>query len=382
MKIYKNLIIGGGAAGLMFAGNLRDKKDTIIIDGNSKLGAKIFISGGGKCNFTNRVVKTSNYLAKDKFLKNLIKEYSSEKIFNYFSKKDLKSTLKNESQYFCKSSSTELLDILLKDIKGVEIALNTKVTEVVKQNSVFEIKTTKGSFFTKKLIVTSGGLSFPKIGATSIGLDIAKSFGHKVETTNPALVGFTLQPSEAFFKELSGVSLDVEIKVDNRALSGSLLFAHKGISGPVILNSSLFWSKGVIEINFLPKFNLDSIKSSKKSIINLLPMPKRVAKAFLNKLELEDKKATLLTKQDYEKLKLLQSYKFAPAGTFGYSRAEVTKGGINTDEIDNTTFESKVVSNLYFLGEVLDVTGMLGGYNFHFAFASALSCVKGFNKEL
>ena len=379
MKIYKNIIIGGGASGLMVASNLKDKQNTLILEHNSKLGAKILISGGGRCNYTNKSIDTTNYLAKESFIKNILKAHSSYTIDRYFKIRGLKSTLKNENEYFCKDSSKELLDILLKEIKGVNIALNTTVLEAIKKDGLFEVKTNKRSYFTKNLIIASGGLSYPKIGASDIGYTIAKSFGHKVNKTNPALVGFTLQPSEAFFKELSGISVDVEIKVQNRLLFGSLLFAHRGISGPVVLNASLFWNKGQIEINFLPNFDLSLIKNSRKNISTLLPLPKRAAKVFLKKFGIDDKKASLLTKEEYERLSILKRYKFAPAGTFGYSKAEVTKGGICLDEIDNKTFESKLNRNLYFIGEVLDVTGMLGGYNFHFAFASALSCAKYLN---
>ncbi len=376
MHIYNRLIIGGGASGLMFAANLEDKENIAIVEANSKLGAKILISGGGRCNFTNKIINSSYYLANKSFIKGLLKEYSSKKIYNYFTYKGLESSLKNDKEYFCKNSAKELLDILLKDIKGVELKLNTNVLSVEKKDNIFKIETNNGALYAKSVVVASGGLSFSKIGASSIGYDIAKGFGHTINTTNAALVGFTLQPNEAFFKELSGVSIEAKIKVGKEVLNGSLLFAHKGISGPVILNASVFWSKGNIEINFLRDFDLKSIKNSKKSISNTLPLPKRVTKSFLDKFNIEDKKATLLTKQEYQKLEQIQEYKFAPAGTFGYSKAEVTKGGICTDEIDSTTFESKLVKELYFLGEVLDVTGALGGYNFHFAFSSALSCAR------
>jgi len=378
MRIYKHIIIGGGASGLMLGANIKDKKDTLIIEHNSKLGAKILISGGGRCNFTNKVINSDKYLAKSEFIKELLRVYNSKFIYSYFAQRGVKTIIKNETEYFCLNSAKELLNVLLKDIKGIEVKLNIKVLNVTK-DKIFTIKTDKGLFYANKVIIASGGLSFPKLGATSIGLDIAKSFNHKINKTNPALVGFTLQPKEAFFKELSGVSLNVEVKINKKILKGSLLFAHKGITGPVVLNTSLFWQKGTIEIDFLPNFDLSSIRDSQKSISNLLPLPKRVAIAFLKKFNIEDKKATLLTKKEFEDLKQLKKYIFAPAGTFGYNKAEVTKGGVSTKEIDNLTFESKLVSNLYFLGEVLDVTGMLGGYNFHFAFSSALSCAKYLN---
>jgi len=381
MRVYNNLIIGAGASGLMVASNLKDKQNSIILEQNPKVGAKILVSGGGRCNFTNKIVTPNHYLAKKESIKPLLNRYSSKKILNYFKNRGLEYTIKDNTQYFCKNSSKDILELLLKDSKEVEIALNSKVLSVKKESTIFKVETNNKIYFSKNLIVASGGLSFPQLGTSSIGFDIAKSFNHTITPPAPALVGFTLQPSEAFFKSLSGVSVDVIVEVEKRELKGSLLFAHRGISGPIILNTSLFWSRGLITINFLPEFNLESIRDSKKNISTILPLPKRVSKAFLEKFNIEDKKCSLLTKDEFNKLKQLQEYKFAPAGTFGYSKAEVTKGGVDITEINLNSFESKLEKNLYFLGEVLDVTGMLGGYNFHFAFASALSCAKNLNNN-
>jgi len=378
LKIYENIVIGSGASGLMFVANLKNKKDTLIIDSNSKIGAKILVSGGGRCNFTNKNISTSDYLADSQFIKDTLKQYSNKWLLKWFTSRGLEYSIKNDREYFCKNSAKDLLNILKKEIKGAKLELNSKVLSVEKSGDIFKIVCEKKEFFAKNLIVSSGGLSFPILGASSVGYDIAKSFGHTIITPNPALVGFTLQPQDSFFKTLSGVSVEAVIKVDNKEFSGSLLFAHKGLSGPVVLNASLFWQKGHLEIDFLPNFNLNAIKSSNKLISNLLPIPRRMAKAFLEYLDIEDKSANRVKKEEWQKLETLKSYKFAPAGTFGYSKAEVTKGGINTEEIDNNTFMSKKVDNLYFLGEVLDVTGRLGGFNFQWAFASATKCASKF----
>ncbi|MBT8347864.1 MAG: aminoacetone oxidase family FAD-binding enzyme, partial [Sulfurovum sp.] len=222
----------------------------------------------------------------------------------------------------------------------------------------------------------SGGLSYPKIGASSIGYEIAEAFGHTLVKTAPALVGFTVQKDQFFFKELSGVSTDVKIHVGDEVCEGALLFAHKGMSGPAVLDASLYWEKGKIEIDFLPGFSWKSVQGSKKQISSLLPMPKRVSKAFLLQFKLEDKPFHQLTKQELETLQTLSAYSLAPAGTFGYAKAEVTKGGVETSEIDSSTMMSKKEDGIYFIGEVLDVTGRLGGYNFQWAFSSAYSCAK------
>jgi len=377
--VYKNIIIGGGASGLMLAANLNNKKSTLLIEHNSQLGAKIAISGGGRCNFTNKNISCRDYLAECNFIKNYIKKYNSQWLLKYFKNRGLEYSIKNNTEYFCKSSSSDLLAILKREIKDVRTKLNCEVLCVIKESDIFEVTTNSGKFKAKNLIVASGGLSFAKIGASSIGYEIAKSFGHTIVDTKPALVGFTLQPSEAFFKELSGVSVEVAIKVEGKEFKGSMLFAHKGISGPVVLNASLFWEKGFLEVDFLPNIEIKALKSSNKMLSNLLPLPKRVAMALLKKVEIKDKNANRLSKDEWKKLETLKSYRFAPAGNFGYTKAEVTKGGVDTFEVDSDSLMSKKVNNLFFIGEVLNVTGRLGGFNFQWAFSSAKVCASYLN---
>ena len=378
--VYENIIIGGGASGLMLAANLNNKKSTLLIEHNSQLGAKIAISGGGRCNFTNKNISCSDYLADCNFIKNNIKKYNNKWLLKQFKNRGLEYSIKNNTEYFCKSSSSELLAILKREIKDVRTKLNCEVLSVLKESDIFEVTTNSGKFKAKNLIVASGGLSFAKIGASSIGYEIAKGFGHTIVDTKPALVGFTLQPSEAFFKELSGVSVEVAIRVEGKEFKGSMLFAHKGISGPVVLNASLFWEKGFLEIDFLPNLEIKELKSSTKMLSNLLPLPKRVAMALLKKLEIKDKNANRLSKEEWERLEILKSYRFAPAGNFGYTKAEVTKGGVDTFEVDSNSLMSKKVNNLFFIGEVLNVTGRLGGFNFQWAFSSAKACAEYLNR--
>ncbi|MCF6206600.1 MAG: NAD(P)/FAD-dependent oxidoreductase, partial [Sulfurovum sp.] len=187
---------------------------------------------------------------------------------------------------------------------------------------------------------------------------------------------FTVQKEQFFFKDLSGTSTDVVITVGDQRCEGSLLFAHKGISGPVVLDASLYWEKGKIEIDFLPGFDWSVFKRSKKKISSLLPLPKRVTKAFLLQLNIEDQVGCAVSSETMKALQVLNRYTFAPAGTFGYAKAEVTRGGVATDEVDVLTMESKKQRGLFFIGEVLDVTGQLGGYNFQWAFSSAYVCAK------
>jgi predicted Rossmann fold flavoprotein len=369
------IIIGGGASALMLA-SLLPKQSVTILESNAKLGAKIFISGGGKCNITNAVMNTHFYLGDKDFIEPSLKAFSEKSLLRWLERQGLDPELKKGSQYFCRESATELMDIFLKEVKKQEIQLHTVVKSVTRRDDIFYITTSDKTYTTKTLVVASGGLSFSKIGASSIGYDIAEEFGHSIVKTAPALVGFTVQKEQFFFKELSGASTEVEIKIGETICKGALLFAHKGLSGPAVLDASLYWEKGKIEINFLPAFSWKSIEGSKKQISSLLPLPKRVTKAFLIQLQLEDKPYHRLTKEEAQKLRLLSMYSLAPAGTFGYAKAEVTKGGVETSEIESKTMMSKKAEGLYFIGEVLNVTGRLGGYNFQWAFSSAFSCAK------
>jgi predicted Rossmann fold flavoprotein len=374
--IYDIVIIGGGASGLMLASNLRNKKRALLIESTNRLGNKILISGGGRCNFTNKSVTSSDYLGDKNFFNSIYKSFDNRYILEFFKSKNLQYIIKNGSEYFCKNSAKELLDILLQEIKPIETKLNCKVESLQKDGNIFTIKSSKGDIKAKKVVVATGGLSFAKIGASGIGLEIAKGFKLNIITPSPALVGLTLQKEQGFFKDLSGISLDVSVKVANKRFDSKMLFAHKGITGPAILNASLFWSRGKIEIDFLPGFNIESIKGSKKELATLLPIPKRASKLLLQHIGIKNKNANKLTATDLQKLQQLKNYSFAPAGTFGYSKAEATKGGIDTSEIDSKTLMSKKVDNLYFLGELLDITGRVGGYNFQWAFSSALKCAK------
>jgi len=365
------VIIGAGASGLMAAGRFRDR-DIALVDANARVGEKIRISGGGKCNITNKYVGTQNYLGNAAFVKEILSSYDQKVLLEELRQKGLKPVLRKQNQYFCPKSATELLDILERDIHGVKRFMKHKVVSVQKERADFLIETEKGVLQAKKLVVASGGMSFPKLGASAIAFEIAKSFGHTVRTPKPALVGLTLQKEQFWMKELSGISLPVKIEVGAKKIAGDLLFAHKGISGPAVLNASLYWEKGEITLNFLPEFALDEkFWRSKKLLSTALPLPKRFAKAFLASVGIADKAVSSLSREEKANIKTLQNYRFAPAGNFGFSKAEVTKGGVYTDEIDSETMMSRKCDGLYFLGEALDVTGELGGYNFQWAFSTA-----------
>jgi predicted Rossmann fold flavoprotein len=375
------IIIGGGASALMLA-SLLPKNSVTIIENNTKLGAKILISGGGKCNITNEVMGSKYYVGDNEFIQNILQAFDERALLKWLSCHGLEPLLRKESQYFCPHSAKELLDIFLKESKKQKVLPNEKVLEVRKKGDFFTVLTEKRTLTAKYIVVASGGLSFPKLGATAIGYEVAESFGHTIKKTAPGLVGFTVQKEQFFFKALSGASTEVEIKVADQCCKGSLLFAHKGLSGPAVLDASLYWEKGKLEIDFLPNFDWKNMQKSKKQLSSLLPMPKRVSKAFLVQFKLEDKAGVKVTADELLRLKRLNHYSFAPAGTFGYAKAEVTKGGVATEEIEATTLMSKKVKGLYFVGEVVDVTGHLGGYNFQWAFSSAYVCANDLKRYL
>jgi len=357
------IILGAGASGLFLAEFLKNKK-ILIIEHNSKIGEKIKISGGGKCNITNKYVNYKNYYPESEFVKNTLQKAGNKELLKWIKNKGLKVYELKEGQYFFKSSQ-DILNVLQ---PGCKVLLNTEVLEV---KEGFEVVTDKGVFKSKNVVVALGGRSYKKLGASEKGYEIAKNFGHTITPLKPALVGFTVQPQENWFKKLSGVSLRADVYVSDKKFSQNILFSHRGITGPAVLNASLYWEKGRIKIDFLSGKKLEEfLTKGHKQITTQLPLPKNFVKEFLKSIGLDDKKVKFLNTNEWEMLKHLENYEFAPAGTFGFERAEVTKGGVNLNEI-NRYMESKKVKGLYFIGEVLDVTGELGGYNFQWAFSSA-----------
>ena len=423
-KIYDVLIIGAGAAGLFLAANLRGKS-VAILEKNATPGKKILASGGGRCNVTNRRIDASNYLGDANFVKNILKNLDFKNVLKFFG--ELKFNEQKQNQFFCESGAKDVLGVLLKCARqsGAQIfcgvcvksarkistdenggILDASLAEEAKfdsknlqdfkskQTEVFEVLAENGDkFYAKNLVVANGGLSYKSLGASGIGYEIAQSFGVKVVPPAPALVGFTVQKDEFWFKNLSGVCFPARIRVGcagkdaanreskmPREFAGDILFTHKGISGPAILNASLFWQKGLIAINFCPNFSIETVQKSKKQLSTVLPLPRRFTLEFLRAAGLSDKPYGEYKADEMAKILQLFDYKFAPAGTFGFERAEVTKGGIDTDELDANCGRGDT-RGLYFIGEVLNVTGMLGGYNLHFAFACAANLAKRLNAE-
>lgn len=358
----------------MLASQLKNRK-ICLIDSNEKIGQKIKVSGGAKCNITNEQVSHENYLGDKEFVKPILRTYPNNELLNFLQKNRVEAKVNPKllkGTYFCKTSQ-DVLDMFMKLTTHAKKYLNTKV-EDIEFDKHYTIFTNKGKIEAKKVVVASGGLSFISLGASSIAFDIAKKFGHNVSRLDPALVGFTVQKDQFWFKSLSGLSIMAKAKVEGKSFYGSLLFAHKGCSGPIILNSSLYWKKGKMSFDFLPKEKIEKLLKGNAYISSKLPLPKRFVQEFLSSLNIQDKPCEKVNKEELELLKTIHDYEFSPAGNFGYTKAEVTKGGVCTDEINAKTMESKLQKDLYFLGECLDVTGELGGYNFQFAFSSAVVC--------
>ncbi|QIR77270.1 aminoacetone oxidase family FAD-binding enzyme [Sulfurospirillum diekertiae] len=377
MKIHDILFIGAGASALMAASHLQGH-DVALVDTNPKIGAKLLISGGGKCNLTNRFATADNYLGDQAFIAPILSSFDASSTLSFVKQHHLSIEERDHGQIFCANSAKELVSLFGRLTSYCTFYLSTKVLHVTK-NDHFVVQSDKGEIHAKKVVVASGGLSYASIGASDIGYKIAASFGHTIVTPSPALVGLTLQKEQFWMKELSGIALPVVLHVEGKRFSENLLFAHKGISGPVVLSGSLYWKKGNITIDFLPHIQrMEALlkAQSKKQIITALGLPRRLIKAFLDAMGMEDKVLSKLTVHERTLLCSLKSYTFAPAGNFGYTKAEVTKGGVSTSEIDQASFESLKCKDLYFIGEVLDVTGELGGFNFQWAFASASLFVK------
>ncbi len=376
MKTFDIAFIGAGASALM-ASSFIENQSIALIESSSKIAPKIKISGGGKCNFTNKSVASENYLGDREFINDVFKIFGQKELLDFFTKQGLKFEFRSNGKYFCKNSSDEIINIFKKLTSHCNFFLNHKV-EKVEFDKNFIIKTDKQTFKAKKVVVSSGGLSFKSLGASDIGYEIAKSFGHNIIHPSPALVGFTLQKEQFWMKNLSGISINIALHVENKCFKENLLFAHKGISGPAVLPASLYWKKGIIKIDFLPNIKISELlsKKSKKQISSVLPLPKRFIKEYLKSICLDDTKVDKLKVEDIEKLERLNHYKFSPAGNFGYSKAEVTRGGVSSDEINHLNFESIIKKDLYFIGEVLDITGELGGYNFQWAFSSGVVMAK------
>jgi len=379
--MFDVIIIGAGAAGLMAGMAVGSSgKKVLILERSEKVGKKLAITGGGGCNFTNFNAGYQHYYSQNpKFVVSALTSYSPKDLVSFFEQNSIQWLEKKDGQLFCASSAKDIVELLLTKCVQAKVAIKTSTTILkVEKKSAFEITTNEGFFEAEKLVIATGGMSFPILGASGFGYDIARQFGHNIVSLNPALTPFILGDNYAHFKSISGVALTAKAKVGKKEFCGDLLFTHFGLSGPLALNLSLYWHENEpIIFDFLPNLEVDLIdikrESGKKELKTILQL--MLPKSFLEALF----PATILAKKiaDFKDAELrsmiqhLQNYTIIPQGIIGYDKAEITRGGVDTKEVNSSTMESKLQSGLYFIGEVLDVSGELGGYNLQWAFSSA-----------
>jgi predicted Rossmann fold flavoprotein len=379
--IYDAIIVGGGAAGLFCAFQAgRRGKRVLVIEHNAEVGKKILISGGGRCNFTNRNTRPENFISGNPhFCKSALSRYSPQNFVELVQKHKIIYYEKKLGQLFCRGSSKQIIDLLLKECRAARVKIQTacSVTAVSKSEH-FCVETSGGEFKSKSLIVACGGLSFAKIGATDLGYRIARQFGHKIVETRPSLVALVEKIKSG--AALAGISIDANVSTPEASFRENILFTHRGLSGPAILQISNYWTKdSPVSIDLLPGVDvatmLETGGASRQTVANYLSqfLPLRFTQDLVARLG-TNKPIAQLTKAETKKIaEAINNWQVHFTVTEGYDRAEVTLGGVSTKYLSSQTMESTKIAGLYFIGEVVDVTGWLGGYNFQWAWSSGFA---------
>lgn len=381
------LVLGAGGAGLMCALQAaRRGRRTALIERSAAVGRKILISGGGRCNFTNLDVRPERYVSKNPdFSRSALARFTPHDFIRMVEKRGIPYHEKKLGQLFCDRSAKEIVEMLVGECReaGAQFFLGREVRSVEKKER-FRVETDQGELTGESLVVATGGLSLPKTGATDLGYRIARQFGLGIVETAPALDGFVFGPIEqASFRELSGLSVDSIVACGGTSFHEALLFTHSGLSGPAALQASLYWQPGqAVRVDFLPALPGRALeewlleekgRGNKAQVKNLLAerLPRRFCEVFCALYCPDARPLPQVSDGQLSELaRRLHDWSFIPAGTVGYQRAEVTRGGVDTAELSSKTMESLKVPGLYFIGEVVDVTGWLGGYNFQWAWAS------------
>lgn len=376
------LIIGASAAGLMCAieAGKRGRK-VVVLDHANKPGKKILMSGGGRCNFTNIDVDASNFISHNPhFCKSALKRYSQWDFIAMVNDHKIPYHERDLGKLFCDDSARDVLNMLLDECKKakVKIILNCDIKKI--EHKPFRVMASAGNFQANSLVIASGGLSIPKMCASPLGYKVAEKFGLHLWPTTPGLVPFTLQPQDKEkLEELSGISVKCLVSNERIQFDENVLFTHRGLSGPAILQISSYWKAGeTITINFLPELDVVELLTSRRSDqpkvklknVMLEVLPRRLIPILLERDIIELPLQNLSKDKIREIAQKLQSWKIKPNATEGYRTAEVTLGGVDCDELSSKTMESNKVKGLYFIGEIIDVTGWLGGYNFQWAWSS------------
>ncbi|UXI01365.1 NAD(P)/FAD-dependent oxidoreductase [Photobacterium sp. TY1-4] len=380
------VIIGAGAAGLMCAAEAGKRgRSVLVVDHGKKPGRKILISGGGRCNFTNYDVTAGNYLCRNPhFVKSALSQYTQWDFIAMVAKHGIAFEERDHGQLFCEDSAKDIVKMLLAecDLPSVQQRYQADVHQIEQTETGFRLMLNTDVVACDSLVIATGGLSMPKLGATPFGYQVAEQFGLPVVPTTAGLVPFTLHKEEKeAYAELSGISVPVVVEAaDGTSFKESLLFTHRGLSGPVILQISSYWTPGqAVTIDLLPDLDLQETleamrdkhpnQSLKNSLARLLP--KRFIEVLIARGDIQDKPLKQFNAKELTALATyFHQWSVAPNGTEGYRTAEVTLGGVDTDSLSSKTMEAKQVKGLYFIGEVMDVSGWLGGYNFQWAWSS------------
>jgi predicted Rossmann fold flavoprotein len=382
------IVIGAGAAGMMCAAVAGQRgARVLLIDHSERLAEKIRISGGGRCNFTNVNAGPANFISGNPaFCRSALARYSAADFVALVKRHRIRFHEKHKGQLFCDESSEQIIEMLVAecDAGDVRWMRPARVTRVGRSGDAFEVATEDGTQAARRVVIATGGLSIPKIGATDFGYRIARQFGLHVVEPRPALVPLTFDAREwTPFAPLAGVSLEVNARCDGARFDEDLLFTHRGLSGPAILQVSTFWRPGEpIEINLAPRYAGDDLaeelvsmkRSSRQTLANGLAtlMPRRLADGWLQSQQVdgEQRMADTPDRTLRALAQSMQRWRLTPSGSEGYRKAEVTRGGVDTDELSQATLEARRIPGLHFIGEAVDVTGWLGGYNFQWAWSS------------
>lgn len=397
MESFDAIIVGAGAAG-MFCAALAGQagQRVLLLDNGKKPGRKILMSGGGRCNFTNLYVEPAAYLSQNPhFCKSALARYTQWDFIDLVGKHGIAWHEKTLGQLFCDDSAQQIVDLLVAECEkgNVTQRLRTEILSVERDGNGYTLQLNGGTVQAAKLVIASGGLSMPGLGASPFGYKIAEQFGLKVLPTRAGLVPFTLhKPLLEQVQTLSGVSVPSVITAENGTVfRENLLFTHRGLSGPAVLQISSYWLPGeFVTINLVPECDLADFLNQQRdahpnqSLKNTLGMqlPKRLVECLQQLGQIPDVTLKQLNSRDQEKLvEALTAWRVQPNGTEGYRTAEVTLGGVDTHELSSRTMEARNVPGLYFIGEVMDVTGWLGGYNFQWAWSSAWACAQALAEQ-
>ncbi len=385
MQQWDVIVIGAGAAGLFSAIEAGKRgRRVLVLDNGKKIGRKILMSGGGRCNFTNIYASHQNYLSQNPhFCKSALSRYTQWDFISLVQQYHIPYHEKTLGQLFCDDSAKDIVELLSSECRkaGVQIALQQQISSVSHRDGLFQVVTPELTRTCQSLVVACGGLSLPNLGATAFGYQLAEQFGLNVLPVRAALVPLTWQPADkAVFEEISGVALPVTAEANDVVFPEDMLFTHRGLSGPAILQISSFWQPGdELLINLLPQLDLSAFLQEQqqkhpdqelKTALGKV-LPKRLVEKLLEIKVINNQPLKALQHKSIANIsQTLHHYVFKPNGTEGYRTAEVTLGGVDTNELSSKTMEAKKQPGLYFVGEVMDVTGWLGGYNFQWAWSS------------